>query len=38
MNARVRFQDKTAYRWMVLAVATLAQATASFAMLGLAAL
>jgi predicted MFS family arabinose efflux permease len=38
MNARARSQDKTAYRWLVLAVATLAQATASFAMLGLAAL
>ncbi|MGA8818863.1 MAG: MFS transporter, partial [Xanthobacteraceae bacterium] len=31
-------QDKPAYRWLVLAAATAAQATASFALLGLAAL
>jgi predicted MFS family arabinose efflux permease len=38
MTQRVAAPPNTAYRWLVLAAATLAQATASFAMLGVAAL
>jgi MFS family permease len=38
MTAQIALRPKGAYRWLVLGTATLAQATASFAMLGLAAL
>jgi sugar phosphate permease len=38
MSAQTASPPRTAYRWLVLSAATLAQATASFAMLGLAAL
>lgn len=38
MTAHAAAHPKTAYRWLVLAAATLAQASASFAMLGVAAL
>lgn len=38
MSPRAGVQDKPAYRWLVLTAATAAQATASFALLGLAAL
>ena len=38
MTAHAGPQDKPAYRWLVLTAATAAQATASFALLGLAAL
>jgi MFS family permease len=38
MTARAASSPRTAYRWLVLTAATLAQASASFAMLGLAAL
>ena len=38
MTAQIASPPKGAYRWLVLAAATLAQATASFALLGLAAL
>jgi predicted MFS family arabinose efflux permease len=38
MNAPITSPSTTTYRWLVLAAATLAQATASFALLGLAAL